>query len=212
MPAILAEGLRSEILDGTIRPGQRINVRQLGGRLKVSFIPIREAVRLIEAEGLIETKPYVGARATEVSLVELEDVYELRRMIEPAVARRAVERTSAQHAATVRKCLERLEELEKVTEGIDSDLIVAHRDFHRQLLAPGMSSLIERTLRGLWRISERYVRLTQGAAMPVADTQHAQMVELLERRDGDALVDLVNEHLHLAANALTILYGQDPAA
>ena len=212
MPAVVAEGLRNDILDGTIRPGQRINVRELGRRLKVSHIPIREAVRLLEAEGLLETRPNVGAVAAGVSRVELENVYDLRRMIEPAVARRSVRRMSDEHTGRLRGTLEELEALERKTGGIDDNVIVTHRRFHWELLAPGATPVIEGSLRHLWHISERYVRLTRGAAIPVADIQHAQMVELCEQSDGDALADLLNEHLHLAANTLQLLCGEDSAS
>lgn len=207
-PAIVADELRSEILAGTIAPGERINVRELGRRLEVSHIPIREAVRLLEAEGFIETRPNVGAVAAGVSLAELEDVYELRRLIEPAVVRRAVEAMDAQQVERVRDALAELEAHERKAGRIDSDLILAHRLFHWELLAPGASPLIERTLMGLWRISERYVRRTRGAAMPVAEAQHVRMVELCEKGDGDALADLLNEHLHLTANTLRLLYSE----
>ena len=211
-PTIVAEGLRKEILDGTIGPGERINVRKLGQRLNVSYIPIREAVRLLEAEGFVETKPNVGATAAGISLVELEDVYDLRRMIEPVIAKRAVERMSDEHVMVVRQALRELEELEAIASGIDTNVIVAHRRFHWELLAPAAAPLVERTLRGLWRISERYVRRTRGIALPVAVAQHAEMVELAARREGDALADLLNDHLHLTASALKILYDRDPAA
>ena len=210
MPTIVAEGLRGEILDGTIGPGERINVRELGRRLQVSHIPIREAVRMLEAEGLIETKPNVGAVAASISLVESEDVYELRRMIEPVIARRAAPAMSDEHIDRLRAVLRELEEHEKSAEGINDKVVIAHRLFHWELLAPGASPLVERTLRSLWRISERYVRHTRGAALPVADAHHTRMVELCEQRDGDALADLLHDHLHLAANTLRILYNRDP--
>ncbi len=212
IPMIVADGLRGEILEGTIRPGERINVRELGRRLDVSHIPIREAVRLLEAEGLIETRPNVGAVAAGVSLTELEDVYELRRMVEPVIAARAVEVMSDDHVLLLRLVLEELEGYERGTEGIDANVITTHRRFHWELLSPAASPLIERTLHGLWRVSERYVWLTRGAALPIADVQHAEMVDMCDRRDGDALAGLLNEHLHLTANTLKILYCQDTDA
>jgi DNA-binding GntR family transcriptional regulator len=208
MPMIVADRLRTDILDGTIRPGERINVRELGRRLDVSHIPIREAVRLLEAEGLVETKPNVGAVAAGVSLTELDDVYELRRMIEPVVAARAVKAMSDDHVLILRALLDELEGREHGTDGIDGNVITVHRRFHWELLAPAASPLIERTLHGLWRVSERYVWLTRGAALAIADVQHARMVDLCERRDGDALADLLNEHLHLTGDTLKVLYSQ----
>ena len=211
VPDMVAEQIRGEILDGTIGPGERINARRLGRRLDISYIPVREAVRLLEAEGFVETKPNVGATAAGISPAELEDVYDLRRMIEPTVARRAASRMTDRQVTAVRRALGELMEAERGSAGIDADVIAAHRRFHRELLAPAMSPLIERTLRNLWQVSERYIRRTRGSVLPVADIQHAKMVELAERRDGDGLAELVNDHLHLTANALKVLYDQPPA-
>lgn len=208
VPDMVAERIRGEILDGTIAPGERINARRLGRRLDISYIPVREAVRRLEAEGFVETKPNVGATAAGISLVELEDVYDLRRLIEPTVARRAASRMTDQRVTAVRRALGELLEAESGSTGIDDDVIATHRRFHRELLAPAMSPLIERTLRNLWQVSERYIRRTRGSTLPVADVQHAKMVELVERRDGDGLAELVNDHLHLTANALKVLYDQ----
>ena len=208
-PDVVAERLRDEILDGTIAPGERINVRKLGARLEFSHIPIREALRVLEAEGLVDTRPNVGAVAAGVSLSELEEVYDLRRMIEPTVAQRAVARMSKSEIDGPRAALRHLEELEATTDGINDAVITAHRDFHWALLAPGASTVIERTIRGLWRTTERYVRLTQGAALPLADAQHREMVELCELGDGRRLAELLDEHLHLTENAVKILYQQE---
>ena len=208
-PDIVAEKLRDEILVGAIAPGERINVRKVGARLEFSHIPIREALRVLEDEGLVETKPNVGAVAAGVSLSELEDVYDLRRMIEPTVAQQAVARMSDAELERARAALRRLEEAEGRTDGIGDAIITAHREFHWALLAPGASSVIERTIRGLWHITERYLRLTRGAALPVADAQHRRMLELCETGDGEGMAKLLAEHLHLAKNALTILYEQE---
>jgi len=208
-PDVVAEKLRGEILDGTIAPGERINVRKLGARLEFSHIPIREALRVLEAEGLVETSPNVGAVAAGVSLSELEEVYDVRRMIEPTVAQRAVARMTRAEIDRARAALRHLEELEDATDGIDDAIINAHREFHWALLAPGASTVIERTIQGLWRTTERYVRLTRGAALPVADAHHRQMVELCEVGDGQRMAELVAEHLRLTENAVKILYKHE---
>ena len=209
IPDQVADELRGLILDGTIGPGQRINVRDFERRLNVSHIPIREAIRLLEAEGLVESRPNVGAVATEVSLQELEEVYDLRRIIEPPVARRAIGAMGDDHIDLLHEALDALNALDGSADGMDDDYIAAHRRFHWLLLAPGSTPVIERSLERLWGMTERYMRLTRGAAIPVADAQHADMVALCERRDADGLAELLGDHLHLTANTLQVLYGED---
>ena len=112
-PDVVAHKLRALILDGDVGPGERINVRDLERLLGVSHIPIREAMKVLESEGLVQHRPKVGAVATEVSLGELEEVYDLRRIIEPPVARRSVERMSEDHIANLDRTCAELEALEE---------------------------------------------------------------------------------------------------
>ena len=207
VPDIVASEVRGLILDGTIGPGERINVRDLERRLQVSHIPIREGIRMLQAEGLVETVPNVGAAATNISLRELEDVYDLRRLIEPPVAQRAASDMPDAHVPALHAALARLENYTAERGTIDSGYIAAHQQFHRVLLAPGLTPTIERTLDRLWRVTERYLMLTRGAALPVADTQHRLMVELCEERRGEELAAVVSQHLHLTTDTIRILYG-----
>jgi DNA-binding GntR family transcriptional regulator len=208
MPSVVADHLRHEIVEGRMEPGDRINVRQLGQLLSVSAIPIREALRLLESEGMVETIPNVGAIVANVSLLELEAVYDLRRLIEPAIACRSVGNMSDDHRATLRKTLDELVSVERNGENINT-FILTHRRFHWELLAPGATPLVEITRRRLWRISERYVALTRRTALPVADIQHEQMVELCARHDGDGLADLISTHLLLTAKSVAELFGKN---
>ncbi len=207
VPDIVANEVRGLILDGTISPGERINIRDLERRLQVSHIPIREGIRMLQAEGLVETMPNVGAVATKISLRELEDVYDLRRLIEPPVARRAASSMPDSHIGLLHAALTELESSVDTPGAMDGGYIAAHQRFHRVLLAPSLTPTIERTLERLWGVTERYLRLTRGAALPVADTQHRLMVELCEERRGEELADVLSQHLHLTTDTIHILYG-----
>src|SRR5919202_230298 len=91
--------LRSALLTGDIRPGERIRVTALEKRFGVSHIPIREALRRLETEGLVVTLPQRTAVAAGVDLDDLDGLYDLRRMIEGEVAERAVERMTPEALA-----------------------------------------------------------------------------------------------------------------
>ncbi len=207
VPDAVAEEVRSLILDGTIGPGERINVRDLERRLQVSHIPIREGIRMLQAEGLVETMPNVGAVATRISLDELADVYDLRRLIEPPVARRAAAGMPDKHIPVLHAALADVENSAETPGTMDAGYIATHQRFHRVLLAPGLTPTIERALDRLWGVTKRYLMLTRGAALPVADEQHRRMVELCEERRGDELAEVLGQHLHLTTDTLHILYG-----
>ena len=94
--------LRQWILDGTLAPGSRLRVADLAGRLSISPMPVREAIRQLEASGLVATEPHRGARVARLDPRELEELYEIRMILEPEAARRSVERPNKERAAVLR--------------------------------------------------------------------------------------------------------------
>lgn len=200
-PDAISDLLRRKILTGEIEPGERINVRALESDLGVSHIPIREAIRRLEAEGLVTRQPNVGAVAAQVSLRELEELYDFRRVIEPAIARRSVPRMTDADVDGVFAALERLEAVEIAPAGMD-EYVKVHQEFHWRLLAPGASTLIERTLEELWTMAERYLRLLKGSMVHIADPQHEQMADACRARDAEALASVLTDHLELTGSAM----------
>lgn len=176
--------LRQEVISGRIHPGQRIRLRTLEELFGVSHIPIREALRSLEAEGLVENIPQRGAIATPLSVEELAQLYDLRRLLEPAVAERAIPRLTKDQLRLSASALDALRAIPG--EWASPDFPEAHRRFHWLLLEPGATSMIERVLTQLWQTSERYVRFSMivGGGAPIAQRQHVMLQKLA--RAGDA--------------------------
>jgi DNA-binding GntR family transcriptional regulator len=190
----VTERLRREILAGEIEPGGRIRVGELERRFGVSHIPIREALRRLEAEGLVVTSPQRATLVAGIALEDLAGLYDLRRIIEvPVVERGTAKRT----AADVLVVWEALADLEQADPSSD-DFWEAHRAFHWALMAPGATPWIERVLDQLWQSAERYVRLTASAFGTTAEAmrEHRRMAELVDERDGEALAELLHRHLN----------------
>src|ERR1700759_3053228 len=96
------ETLHTAIITGALRPGARLPIEDLAEYLEMSPMPIREAVRRLDAVGLVENVPHRGPRVMELSVTELAEVYEVRLALELPAIRRAAERFSdarAEHAA-----------------------------------------------------------------------------------------------------------------
>jgi DNA-binding GntR family transcriptional regulator len=185
--------LRRALLAGEIKPGERINVAELERSFGVSHIPIREAVRRLETEGLIVALPQRAAVAAGVDLTDLAGLYDLRRMVEGEVIRRSIEAMTPEGVETVRSALDALE---AVADDHDSPIFwERHRDFHWALLEPGASAWIERTLDQLWLASQRYVRLFVAETVADAMFEHRQLVECCEARDAARAVSILQRHL-----------------
>jgi DNA-binding GntR family transcriptional regulator len=198
--------LRNRILHGSIKPGGRINVRQLEQVFGVSHIPIREAIRRLEAEGLVVNVPQRGAVAAAASLNELDDVYDLRRIVEPQVLRRAVAKISDTDRAAIETAFFRLERSEQGAKDIPHS--EAHWDFHWSVLAPGATGEIERLVHKLWRVADRYVRLTNSVVVDVAHEHHLQIFQACLAGDGEEAAAVLETHLHLTGDALRSRFNQ----
>lgn len=208
----LIDRLRRAILTGEIAAGTRINVNRLAERYRVSPIPIREALRRLEAEALVEVEPRRGARAATVSLLELSELYDLRRLIEVNVGRRAARRHNAESLALLDKNREVLDGLGEAARDVFE---VAHKRFHWSLLEPGASYEIERVLFGIWQRTERYVRLAMTAfhTGPVGQGHHRRLFELCATGDADGVAACLEEHLNLTEAAIrtSMLERADPS-
>src|SRR5581483_4658237 len=94
MQQIVTEKLRQAILDGTFKPNQRLHQADLAEILNVSRIPTREALRTLEGEGLVTFYPHRGAVVATMSPEEIEEVYEIRILLETSAAQRALKRVT----------------------------------------------------------------------------------------------------------------------
>ena len=147
--------IRHAIVTGRLAPGQEFSLRQIAAQLGVSFIPVREALRSLEAEGLLETRRGRSAIVAPLDLEELRAICQLCRLIEPDLRVRA--------AQLMRPAdLDRLESsLEFVADGTRSvdELYERGHAFHTDLVRPAATAWDLRILERLWRALERYVRV-----------------------------------------------------
>lgn len=206
LPDRIEADLRDQIMHGRIPPGARINVRRLESVYGVSHIPIREAVRRLEGEGLVVNLPKRGVVAAEVSLRELDEVYDLRRIVEPSVIRRAVGRAGPDALARLADAFAALEQAEAGLA--TTDFSDTHWNFHWGLLEPGATGEIERLVHKLWRVADRYVRITRSVAVDVAAEQHHQLHDAYRHGDGDLAAEILERHLHLTGDALRAKFDQ----
>jgi DNA-binding GntR family transcriptional regulator len=202
---VIGDRLRADILRGAIRPGERIVVAEIERRFQVSHIPIREALRRLEAEGLVESRPRRGTVATGLALDELADLYELRRLLEGELAARA---TAKRTPAQLDQLLAAHAELELAETAPDPEAAgfwTVHREFHWAILAPAATPWVRRVLDQLWQGAERYVRLQLSAHFARVEesvAQHRGLAEACRRGDPAEVRRLLCEHLSSSEDSL----------
>lgn len=95
-PLLIARQIKHEIISGKLAPGTRLPEITLGKRFDVSRVPVREALKLLETEGLVESKQYSGSAVSQLPTEDARDLFDIRIVIEGATARRAAERSLVQ--------------------------------------------------------------------------------------------------------------------
>jgi DNA-binding GntR family transcriptional regulator len=151
--------IRRSILNGDLRPGEEFSQRKLAESLDVSFIPVREALRRLEGQGLVVNGQGKSSRVAPLSHDDLHGIYRLRRQLEPEIAARACTLLPPDE-------LDRLVDVAHSfadEEANIDDVYEAHHEFHRALLAPAATAWDLSTLETLWRAAERYIRLAFSA-------------------------------------------------
>ena len=198
--------LRTAILRGELDPTVPLSQVQLAARLGVSRTPLREALRMLQREGLISSEPNRQVRVAELSVADLEQLYAGRVLIEALAVRLTVPRFEAQDLAGLRDSLARMTEL----KGHDLDLWeAAHKRFHG-LLRRHAGDRIGRLATDLSDHTERYRRvyMAEPRAWSAAAAEHAAIVSACE--SGSAAAASVHLARHLARTALTLIALFDP--
>ena len=185
--------VRRSIVAGDLPPGQPFAVNDLAARLGVSHIPVREALRRLEAEGLVELQPARSAVVAPLDVADLRAVYRLRCQLEPPLAARSA---GVRNPADTEE-LRRLCAVAFSRTGDPEVQWASHGAFHRALVQPAASAWDLRFLEQLWAASARYTRLVfDPASVDHEDQSHrAHIHHRLLDPDGDRVEVFLRAHL-----------------
>jgi DNA-binding GntR family transcriptional regulator len=141
------EQLRADILTGAIRQGARLRETEISERLGVSRTPVREALRHLASEGLVEVLPNRGARVVEWTSSDIEEMYDLRIMLESHAAERAATRIDAPTLSTLVELCDRMEASVKARNGDSDRLGTLNAEFHNTIIrsadSPRLVSMLQ---------------------------------------------------------------------
>lgn len=146
--------LEREILSGRIPGGSRLRVRQLADFAGTSIMPVRDAIRRLERDGLAISRPNKGARAKEFSAPEFRDIYAIRILLEPEAAALGVASATAECIAEMERQLALLSEAYEA--GRVGDAIAADTGLLRTLYACAGNELLSSMIESLWKQSHLY--------------------------------------------------------
>ncbi len=201
--------IRSSVVNGDLVPGSLHSVAELAEDLGVSRTPVREALIELASRGMVRFERNRGVRILQTSIHDLEEIFEIRRMLEVPAARRAAARMTP---AEVRGLRGRLASMERAAAAGDESRLWTHdRAFHHDLLlASGNRRLAEYvdTLRDMVLV-RGVTTAGRGRSLEAIVAEHRAVLERVEARDADGAAAALGEHI---AQTFALLVAQEQAA
>ena len=198
------EHIRGLISSGAMRPDDHIRQEQLAAELGTSVVPVREALKTLEAEGQVTYIPHRGFQVTRLSLQELQETYEIRRLLEDEVVRIAGPRLTDRHFDGLEAAMGAMEDAGRARDV--PAMIAANHDFHFTVFEAADRPRMVEFIRLLWQSTDAYRTLyysEAGARRRVDDEHRAIVSALREGRVGDAIRLLEEHRQHAVADLAT---------
>lgn len=178
----IAEALRDEILSGAIGPGERIRQEEVAERLGGSRLPVREALRILETEGLVEIEPHKGARVPRLDREEVEVLYRMRERLEPLALLQSMPRLGAVEIEAIERVQDRIERGVTVPE-----FLILDREFHLATYSACNADHLMATVQRLWNATQHYRRAFMQLAGPgrqwIVNSEHRLLLDAIRRAD-----------------------------
>ncbi|MGE0304359.1 MAG: GntR family transcriptional regulator [Acidimicrobiia bacterium] len=189
----IASQLRDEIIAGQIEPGARLRLMPLAKRLGVSTTPVREALAILERQGLLQSQLHRGFQVTKIAPRDIADLYALTASISELLTERATRRVSDED-------LDELEQLDRAQQEAtrQNDALAAsdlNHELHRRIHLAGRSPLLLRFLRETTPFVSRHNDPDVPGWAQQRLEGHGEILEAMRRRDGQKAARLMGDHI-----------------
>jgi DNA-binding GntR family transcriptional regulator len=198
--------LRERVMDGRLPPGTDLDQESLAREIGLSTTPVREALRRLEAEGLVIQRAHFAIHVPELSRDEIQNIYAVRMMLEPEAARLACVEAPDETLKQVRLILDKSLTAEPESLSPMGRLQI-NRNFHRGIYAASGNETLTAILDSLWDRCDRYrlQLLKQDTTVESSIREHQEMADAFCSRAGQRLADLTRHHLVGSAETLVEL-------
>ncbi|NUT57515.1 MAG: GntR family transcriptional regulator [Agromyces sp.] len=211
----IADALRRDILDGVLAPGTRIRQERLAEEYGASRVPVREAIRALEGEGLVTVVANTGAWVSRLSLAECDELYRVRERIEPLLIRMSIPGLGETDAAELARLADAMESAADADEFVRLD-----RAFHDLTYRGAETLMLGDTVAQLWNRTQAYrrvySRLFLRHAARAVHHEHHLLVHAIETGDADDAERVLLGHIRRTRLALAqhpeVFDGADTAS
>ena len=199
---VVFQTLRQAILTGELKPGERLMEIHLANRLGVSRTPIREAIRMLELEGLVTMIPRKGAEVSRISVQDISDVLEVRGSLDTLAVRLACERITKEEIRELEEAAERFQQA--VRTGDLTAVAGADVDFHDQITKASKNrrliQLVNNLAERVYRYRMEYIKDTNNHENLIRE--HEQILSYIKKRDVERAQEAILKHVNNQQNAI----------
>lgn len=206
---VVLDFTRQAIIDGRFAPDTKLIPRQIAAECGVSFIPVREALRVLVSEGFVTFFHNRGAWVTPLSIADLEDLYAIRIELETEAVRCA----SPLSGADIERLTNILNSADQSSARGDRKRVLAlNRDFHFFIYEKTQSPRRLRLIEQMWQHAERYQRLSLNYRHDAADEEHRDIIAALAKDDSRGAARAMRTHLETTVDLIRTAFVSAPFA
>jgi DNA-binding GntR family transcriptional regulator len=206
---VVSDQIRGLILEGKLKPGERLVEDRLSAELGVSRVPVREALLGLSAEGLVRIEPRRGATVAEVTPEIVAELVEVRALLEGLNARLAAQRHDPAIVAQLREVLKRGNAA--ASSGTAEQLARLNAEFHERLAEASRNSVLSDVMRGLRERTSLAFALNGRARAREDWKEHAGILAAVIDGDEELAALLATRHVHNAASAFAAAVKDEAA-
>lgn len=205
LPTVVYERLHDAILNGIFKPGQVLRQEDIAAKLGVSRSPLREALSRLEAVGIVTSRPHRGYTVISLDPQQVEEVFDLRCLLESELARRAITKRTEADVAEIYRIAHEMSVLPEITDQDSfSHWHNLHTSFHTALLRPSDCPHHLHAWQHSRNLVEPYIRtesrLTGNVKQP--QDEHIQLAQAFTVGDSEKFVELTRRHANHTRNRL----------
>ena len=198
----IAAGIRDAIIDGEYPPGSRLRQEEIAERFGASRVPVREALKTLEADGLVTLVANTGAWVSRLTLAECEEVYQTRERVEPLLLRMSAPHLDAADLDRLADLAERMAGTTDVEEFLRLD-----REFHWGTYAGTDTIVLGDLVRRLWNTTQPYRRaytlIIDAHSQRIVHDEHHMLVTALREGDVDTAERVIEGHIRRTRRLLS---------
>ncbi|KDR95507.1 DNA-binding transcriptional regulator, GntR family [Peptoclostridium litorale DSM 5388] len=199
MPDIIAQALKEAVFNGELKGGEQLKQEEIAGFFNVSLTPVREALRRLEAQGLVKISPNKGAFVTKLSADEGREIFEIRILLEKGAIEFAIENLTQEDIQKAGNILERME-----TEKKGRELSRLNWEFHDTLYRACKRPMLLEMIYNLHINVERYMRLylLDMKYHPTSQKEHYELLRACSEKNAKKAARVLEKHMKNASDTL----------